>query len=319
MELDQVEAFAAIVRHGGFTRAAATLHLSQPAISRRVRLLETELGAPLFERGRGGVLLTDAGRTFLPHAEALIASIKDAIDAVAALRRGDRGAVTLAVVGALASTSLTTHLRRFRQAHPGIELSIRTALSDEVSALVRRGDAALGLRYDADPHPDLLCTLVHEEAMLPVCAARHPLARARRLAAPALAGERWIAFPRRTWPAREPYARALERGLAVLGVSVSEIVPIDSLTAQKRMVEAGFGLALLPASSVEEELRTGTLRALAIPALRITIPVALIQRRRAYLSAAARALGAMLTTKAGGPPRAASRAGSRGPSARGPR
>jgi DNA-binding transcriptional LysR family regulator len=61
------------------------------------------------------------------------------------------------------------------------------------------------------------------------------------------------------------------------------------------MVEAGFGLALLPASSVDEELRAGTLRALRVPALRLTVPVVLIHRRRAYLSGAAQALAAMLT------------------------
>src|SRR4029450_2624979 len=98
MELDHVEAFVAIVRQGGFTRASAALHLSQPAISRRVHLLERELGAPLFERTRSGGVLTDAGRAFMPHAEALLASMRDGIDAVAALRAGDRGPVTLAVV-----------------------------------------------------------------------------------------------------------------------------------------------------------------------------------------------------------------------------
>src|ERR1041384_2553542 len=103
MELDHVEAFVAIVRRGGFSRAATTLHLSQPAISRRVRLLEHELGAPLFERVRTGVVLTDAGRAFLPHAEALLASMRDGIDAVGALRGTHRGAVMLAIVGTLAS------------------------------------------------------------------------------------------------------------------------------------------------------------------------------------------------------------------------
>jgi DNA-binding transcriptional LysR family regulator len=72
-------------------------------------------------------------------------------------------------------------------------------------------------------------------------------------------------------------------------------VPIDSLTAQKRMVEAGFGLAVLPASGIDEELRTGTLRVLRIPALRATNPVVLIHRRRAFLSGATRALIAELT------------------------
>jgi DNA-binding transcriptional LysR family regulator len=295
MEVDHVEAFVAIVRRGGFTPAARTLHLSQPAISRRVHLLESELGAPLFERVRSGVVLTDAGRAFLPYAEALLASMRDGIEAVAALRGSDHGSVALAIVGTLASTALTERLRRFRERHPAVDLRLRTALSAEVSGLVRRGDATLGLRYDADPHPDLVSTTVHDEPMLPVASARHRLARRRRVDARALAGERWVAFPRRPGPAQEPYASALERGLALAGVSGAEIVAVDSLTAQKRMVEAGFGLALLPASSVDEELRAGTLHVLRIPALRVTIPVVLIHRRRGYLSGAARALGEVLT------------------------
>jgi DNA-binding transcriptional LysR family regulator len=295
MELDHVEAFVAIVRRGGFTRAAGSLHLSQPAISRRLHLLEGELGAPLFERIRSGVVLTDAGRAFLPHAEALLASMRDGIDAVSGLRRADRGAVTLAVVGTLASTTLTERLRRFREAHPAIDLRLRTALSSEVSALVRRGDATLGLRYDIEPDPDLVSARIHDEPMLPVCSPRHRLARARRVDPRALAGERWITFPPRPGQTREPYSSALEHRLAACGLSAAEIIPIDSLTAQKRMVEAGFGLALLPASSVDEELRTGTLRALRVPAMRVTIPVVLIHRRRAYQSGATQALIAMLT------------------------
>ena len=131
--------------------------------------------------------------------------------------------------------------------------------------------------------------------MVPVCSPRHRLARVPRVGAAALAGERWVAFPPRPRPGGEPYALALERGLSILGLHESEIVPIDSLTAQKRMVEAGFGLALLPASSVDEELRAGTLSSLRVPALRLTVPIVLIHRRRAYLSGAAQALAAMLT------------------------
>src|SRR4051794_2014645 len=189
MELDHVEAFVAIVRHGGFPRGSAGPPFSQPAISRRIRLLETELGAPLFERLPGGPLLTEAGRVFLPHAEALLASMRDGAEAVAALE-GESGAVTLALVGTLASTALTARLKRFREAHPQIDLRIRTALSAEVSALVRRGDAHLGLRYDDDPGLD--GRLVYEEPLLPVCAPDHPLANAR--SARELAGERWVGF-----------------------------------------------------------------------------------------------------------------------------
>jgi DNA-binding transcriptional LysR family regulator len=104
-----------------------------------------------------------------------------------------------------------------------------------------------------------------------------------------------VAFPPRSDAFYDPYPWSLQNRLAAWGLHPAEIIPIDSLTAQKRMVEAGFGLALLPESSVDEELRTGTLRSMRIAGTPVTIPVVLIHRRRAYLSGAARALMAELT------------------------
>ena len=294
MELDQVEAFVAVVRNGGFTQGAAVLHLSQPAISRRIGLLERELAAPLFERLHQGAILTDAGRAFLPYAEALLAVSRDGIEAVRELGGTSRGAVALAVVGTLASTTLTGCLRLFREAHPGVDVRIMTALSAGVSAIVLRGDAALGLRYGADPQPGLVSSIVHDEPLVPVCSPRHRLARVDRIRPRDLAGERWVAFPPRQGAATEPYSVTIEQRLAAFGAGPPEIVPIDSLTAQKRMVEAGFGLALLPESSLDEELRAGTLCALAVPALRATVPVALIHRRGAFQTGATRAMTAIL-------------------------
>lgn len=294
MELDHLEAFVSIVRRGGVTRAAAALHLSQPAISRRLHLLEHEVGAPLFERIGRTFVLTQAGRAFLPHAQAVLASMRDALEAVSALSDASRGTVTLALVGTLASTQLTRSLARFREQHPRIDLRLRTALSAEVSELVRSGDAALGLRYRADSSRELSSRLLFDERMLVVCAAQCRLARRAHVPARALANERWIAFPPRPGRAPEPYANALEQRLAANGLDAAEIVPIDSLSAQKRMVEAGFGLALMPESSVVEELRAKTLCALRAPSMRASVPVMLIQRRNAYASAATQALATYL-------------------------
>src|SRR5215467_7828710 len=292
MELDHVEAFLAIARTGGFARGSAALHLSQPAISRRIKLLEAELSAPLFDRLGRGVALTEAGRAFLPHAQALVASMRDAIEAVSAVRGTGHGTVTLALVGTLASSSLTARLSQFRQAHPGVDLRLRTALSAEVSALVLRGDAALGLRYGTDPDPGLVSVIIHQERLVPVCPPGHPLAVGGTDLAAALAGQRWLAFASQPG---DPYAVALQQLLAAHELGAAEILPIDSLTAQKRMAESGFGLAILPESSLDEELRTGTLCAINAPALTATIPVALIRRRNAFQSGAARALAAALT------------------------
>jgi len=230
----------------------------------------------------------------LPHAEGLLSSMRDGVESVRALQQPDRGTITLALVGTLASTTLTACLQRFRTAHPRVELRLRTALSQEVSVLVRRGDATLGLRYGGDPHPEMRAVPVYDEPMIVVCSPRHRLARRRRLAPAALASEPWVAFPPRDGAFYDPYPWSLQNRLAACGLAPAEIIPIDSLTAQKRMVEAGFGLALLPESSVDEELRARTLRALPIPAMRVTIPVMLVNRRSAYLSGAARALMAEL-------------------------
>src|SRR5262245_61742083 len=80
--IDEIEAFVSIARLGGFARAADALHRSQPAISRRIEMLEDQLSTPLFDRVRGGVVLTEAGRSFLPHAESVLATLKDGAEAV---------------------------------------------------------------------------------------------------------------------------------------------------------------------------------------------------------------------------------------------
>lgn len=294
MELDHVEAFLAIARSGGFGRGSADLHLSQPAASRRIKLLETELGVPLFDRLGRGVTLTEAGRAFLPHAQTVLAAMRDGIDAVNAVRGTGHGTVTLALVGTLASGNLTTRLRQLCQAYPGLDLRLQTALSSEVSDLVLRGDAALGLRYGLGTDPGLVSVIVHHERLVAVCTPEHPLADGRSDLRTALAGERWLCFPTRPGASGDAYAAALQQLLAAHGLGAAEIVPIDSLTAQKRMAEAGFGLAILPESSVDEELRTGSLRQISAPTLTTTIPVALLRRRNAFQSGAVQALAAAL-------------------------
>ncbi|MBA2451972.1 MAG: LysR family transcriptional regulator [Chloroflexia bacterium] len=286
----EIEAFVVIAEAGSFTRAATALHVSQPAISRRIELLERELGAPLFERIHSGVRLTDAGAAFLPHARRVLATVRDGAAAVHALETGESGVVTLALVGTLASTGLTVKLRAFREAHPGVRLRLRTARSDEVSVLVRQGDAALGLRYFPDPSASVVSLPVQDEQLVIVCAGHSHLVDLASIEPAALIGIAWIGFPTGTGSSGEPFTRVLEQKLCQVGLDGQEFIAIDSLTAQKRLIEAGFGVGMLPASSVDEELRLGTLHVLPIAALATTVPVLAIHRHGGYISPAAQRL-----------------------------
>ena len=290
MEMNQIEAFVTIAQVQGFSRAATLLHLSQPAISRRISLLEHELRAILFERVHGGALLTEAGHTFLPFARQVLAAARDGIEAVQTLEQQEQGTIKLALVGTLASTNLTKRLLQFRKAYPQVRLILRTARSNEVSAMVQSGEVHLGLRYFADPHPEIVSQLVEEESLAVVCSAQHSFTEGLPSKPHELVGISWVSFPTGEGSSGEPFAQVLEQQLMVSGLTDVEIITIDSLTAQKRLIEADFGFGLLPVSSIQEELQLGTLSILDISALQATVPVMVLHRKQGYLSRATRSL-----------------------------
>src|SRR5207302_6973342 len=124
-------------RRGGISNAAKALHRSQPAISRRIALLEQELGVPLFERVAGRTRLSDAGRVMVPYAERAVAAAQDAENAVRALKQQNSGPVSISVVGTSVEKKLSRILKRFAGEHPDFGLKLRTATIAEVSYLVR--------------------------------------------------------------------------------------------------------------------------------------------------------------------------------------
>jgi DNA-binding transcriptional LysR family regulator len=292
MNLHDLETFVSIARLGGVTRAAGQLHRSQPAITRRIKLLEDHLGAPLLERGRGGAMLTEAGRTFLPYAEAVLAALKDGTQAVQALQGGDHGAVSLAIVGTLAGTTIVEQLRRFSAKHRNARLELRTANSFEVSDMVRRGEVSLGLRYFADASPELISRQISEERIEVVCSAQHKWGGKRLRDPGQLRADQWFSLPMTRH--HDSFAHLVARQLASAGLDVP-VMTIDSMTAQKRLIEAGIGIALLPESSIHEELRLGTLRTIDVSHLQTTVPIHVLYRKNGYLTGASRTLLALIS------------------------
>jgi DNA-binding transcriptional LysR family regulator len=297
MDSEALRTFVSIHRAGGISAAAAQLGRSQPAISRRLALLEARVGAPLFERVTGGLVLTSVGEVLLPFAERVTAQLRDAAEAVAAARRGDAGAVSMAVVGTLAGPALSGVVSRFASAFPTAELALQTAASQGVSDLVRQGAAAIGVRYHPDTGPDVDNHPLAAERRVVVCRPSHPLGDRRIAALTELASETWLVFPadqRR----REPASQTIFAEFLVRGVPEVTSRAIDSLTAQKRLVEAGQGLALLQESAVGEELKAGALATIAVSDLAAAIPVVAITRRDGYLSDAAQGMLRMLALAA---------------------
>jgi DNA-binding transcriptional LysR family regulator len=289
LDSDALATFLAVHREGGVSAAARRLGRTQSAISRRLGQLEGMAGVPLFERIGRGLVLSQAGAALLPHAERAMAAIQDAAAAIETAKSGAAGRVALAVVGTLASTPLTKLLTEFRVALPGVELRLQTATSAEVSQLVRRGDAAIGLRYFEDAANDLQCEIIGHERLLVACAPDHRLAGKRVTSLDALASDHWLAFPDR--PRRgEAFAATIFAQFLVRGIAEIGWTAIDSLTAQKRLVEAGFGLALMQESAIAEEVARGDLALIRVGDLAASVPIAAVARKNGFLNQASRAL-----------------------------
>jgi DNA-binding transcriptional LysR family regulator len=289
MDSGALNTFLVVHRRGGISSAAKALHRSQPAISRRIALLEQELGVPLFERVAGRTRLSDAGRVMVPYAERAVAAAQDAENAVRALLRQNSGPVSLAVVGTLAGGRLSEILKRFAAEHPDVRLTLRTATSAEVSDLIRRGEATIGLRYNQDRSGDLDCELLFAEPLQVACALDHPLAGRRVPTLADLRSERWIAFPempgRPELTASHVFALFLTQGLGEI-----DWTPVDSLTAQKRLVQAGLGIALLSQSHAAEELNASAISTIRVGNLTASHDIVVVTRSGGFLSAASRRL-----------------------------
>jgi DNA-binding transcriptional LysR family regulator len=145
MNVDRLRALCAIVDQGGFERAAQSLHLSQPALSAQIKLLESETGLELFVRAGRRKILSAAGRQIVSRARAVLAEIERLHAESAALRGLASGSLSIATGDVIACRLLVPTLARFAREHPGVRLRVWSRTSSETTALVREGGADLGI------------------------------------------------------------------------------------------------------------------------------------------------------------------------------
>lgn len=258
MEIAQVEAFLAVGTFGGFRRAADALRVTQPAISARIKALEASLGVRLFERGRGGLALSSAGRALRPHAEQLLHALALARQAVHDLRPATGGAITIAAALSICTYLLPDVLKRFQGAHPKTLITVRSGHSKEVLEMVLAGDAELGLARSLH-HPEVETVSLRDDPLILVSAPGRAMARAGRVRLEQVAAQPLILFDRGSsdW--------TLSHGLfRRAGLVPNVVLEVESIEAAKRMVERGIGVAFLPQLAVVREIQRRRLIAIDV-------------------------------------------------------
>ncbi|HWU08833.1 MAG TPA: LysR substrate-binding domain-containing protein [Streptomyces sp.] len=244
MDLRQLEYFVAVAEERNFTRAAERVHISQSGVSARIRGLERELGAELFDRSSRTAALTVAGKAALVHARAALAAAEAVGQAVGEVTELIRGRLTVGMVIGCTVTPLFDALAAFHRAHPGVEISLLEDHSDRLVEGVRTGAVDLALIGTPAPTPEGLDALtVISERLVVAVPAGDPLTRQHRVTLRDLTTRPLICMPPGTG-LRTLFDRACaDRGLRpVIALQASAADAVADLAAR------GLGAAVLSAS-----------------------------------------------------------------------
>lgn len=285
MQIQHLRYFAAVAERGHFTRAAASLGVAQPTLSKQIHTLEADLGAPLFHRERGGVVPTAAGEVLLPIARRILADADTARREVQEIVGLRRGRVRLGATPSLAASLVPPVLHRYRAAHPDIELHFEQSGSQDLVRHLTGGelDLALIILPEQGTDPALQAEPILRESLVVVSSGDE---NGEQMTIADLRDRPLVMF-RTGYDLRGATLEACRRE----GFEPRFVVEGGEMDTVLGFVEAGLGIALVPDMVLA---RRPQLRAtpLAPPGIRRT--VALAHRRETPLSHAAAALRAAL-------------------------
>lgn len=256
--LRQLKIFEAVARHLSFSRAAEELHLTQPAVSMQVQALEDQAGLPLTEQAGKKVRLTAAGEELARQARSVAEQLREAGEALAALKGVEAGRLKIGVVST-AKYFAPSLLAEFRRRHPGVELRLTVNNRGAIVRLLAENEIDLAIMGTPPGEFETVAKVFAEHPLVFIAAPDHPLADKRRIDPKQLADE--------TLLIREPGSGtrgALERFLEEHRVPAGATMELGSNETIKQAVMAGLGLSFISEHTIGLERSVGRLVVLNI-------------------------------------------------------
>jgi DNA-binding transcriptional LysR family regulator len=289
MQLHQLAYFVAVADERHFTRAAKTVHVAQPSLSKQIAALEAELGGALFSRARGNISLTVAGEALLPLAQRILADVDASRTAVRELLGLQQGRVRLGATPSLSTVLVPDVLRRFHDRYPGVQLVLDEGGSRDLIAKLAQGalDLALIILPLQTNDPALRTIPLLNEPLVAAVPPAHPLASKAALTITDLRDVPLVMF-REGYDLRAVTLAACRKA----GFEPTFAVEGGEMDAVLKMVQAGLGVAIVPTMVVAG---TPNLHVVPFSRPRLSRTVAIAQRRDVELSPSAQQFAGALT------------------------
>lgn len=276
-----IQYFIAVANHLSFTRAAAALHVSQPALSQQVRQLEESLGTTLFDRSGRTTRLTDAGEVYLRYAKRAAQELQEAKRAIDDLGDLSRGSLRVGVTPTFTSYLVGPLVEAFHGRYPNITLVVREIAQEAMEELLLADEVDVGIAFDSGHHLDLEAQALLVETLALVVGKRHPLATTASIGLEALNSESLILLSAEfaTREQIDSYCRQhnIRPHVQVEANTISALIEVVSRTKLS---------TLLPATIAQAHEQ---LVAIELDQQRLQRTAVLMQRKGVYQTAAARA------------------------------
>jgi DNA-binding transcriptional LysR family regulator len=283
VDVNQLEVLVAVADEQSFSRAAQSLHRTQPAVSQAIRRLESELGEPLFDRSSKDGTLTASGRVLYDYAQQMLNLRQGAHSAIRELKDLHRGKLSLSA-NEYTVMYLLPVLTVFRARHPHIKVEVKRGLASRIASEVLGRGVEIGVVSFKPTEPAISSVPVTMDELALIVSTNHPLAQKNIVSVRELGAESFIAHNVPS-PNRERVVRTFEKYKTPLNISM-EMPTLESI---KRLVEQGMGVALVPRLTAETEIQRGQVAAVTVREMRFERRLQLIYRKGANLSHAARA------------------------------
>lgn len=276
-----IQYFIAVANHRSFTRAAAALHVSQPALSQQVRQLEESLGTLLFDRSGRSTRLTDAGEVYLRYAKRAAQELQEAKRAIDDLGDLSRGSLRVGVTPTFTSYLVGPLVEAFHGRYPNITLVVREIAQEAMEELLLADEVDVGIAFDNGHHLDLEAQALLVETLALVVGKQHPLATTGSIGLEALSSESLILLSAEfaTREQIDSYCRQhnIRPHVQVEANTISALIEVVSRTTLS---------TLLPATIAQAHEQ---LVAIELDPQRLQRTAVLMQRKGVYQTAAARA------------------------------
>ncbi len=276
MTLHQLKIFDAVAEHLNITKASREVRISQPSVSKQLRLLERECGSKFYVKNGRGIRLTEEGRLFQ-------VAVKPIVEQTEKLKRTFVNRIAEAraeglIVGSTPSPAgffLPAVLKSFVQRHPTVHPTLRTGYPQAIEEMVLNGEVEIALTTTLPDHSEIVAEPIHAEDIVAVVSAKHPLATKRRLNQAELLQAPFV------MTTRGRIAQEIEK----MGLKLNIVVLCESVELKKAAVQAGLGVGLFYRGSAESGLREGYFKAIEISRLKeIKITCFVIYRNGIRLS-----------------------------------